>query len=126
MDLFKMPLRARKPWERDTGCEHTLNCVLGTVVVILWIMLLGSVALMLSSCAADQARPPAFIYKTVEVKVPVLVRCVTFDQIPKLPAKTGSQMNGQAQHDLDIAAAAASQYRKIVEQSLILLGVCAG
>jgi starvation-inducible outer membrane lipoprotein len=64
--------------------------------------------------------------RTVEIRTPVAISCVQTSQIPTAPPKVGSQLNGDAQHDLDVVAASAIRLRAALDVTLSLLGACAG
>jgi hypothetical protein len=59
-----------------------------------------------------------------EVPVPTPVACVKADQIPAEPEKVGSQLSGDARHDLSIIAESALELRKWGQQLNALLAGC--
>lgn len=49
--------------------------------------------MLCAACASNQTLPPVVSTKTVEVKIPVLVPCVTEESRPKMPELTQIDMN---------------------------------
>jgi len=79
--------------------------------------------LLLSACGA-QTPPPAVEVRTVTVKVPVPTACVDKASIPAEPPKVGSQLTGDARHDLDVVSASALRLRQALKETFALLGPC--
>ena len=74
--------------------------------------------------------PPAVEVRTIEVKVPVPVACLTAEQMNALiarePARVNAQLNGDARHDLDLVAASAIRLRAYAGELRAALKACTG
>jgi hypothetical protein len=81
-------------------------------------------AALLAGCAPHPQPLPPVQIRTVTIDRPVPVACVTAADIPAEPAKIGAQLNGHAQHDLDLVAASAIELRSVLHVALVLLGGC--
>ena len=78
-------------------------------------------AVLITGC--DHAEPGIEV-RTVQVPVPQ--PCLPLDQIPSEPAQVGSQLNGNAAHDLSIVAASALELRAWGQEMVTALKACAG
>jgi hypothetical protein len=85
---------------------------------------IAAIALALTACATAPTPPPAVVVRTVEVDRPLPVPCVKQSDIPTMPEKVGSQLNGDAVHDLDIVAAALIRAMTALDKSAALLSAC--
>jgi hypothetical protein len=81
-------------------------------------------ALALAGCATTRAAEPAVEVRTVEVRVPVAVRCVDPADVPAEPAQVGSRLSGQAAHDADLLASSAIQLRQWGRELRALITPC--
>ena len=80
-------------------------------------------ALALSGCGAPpppHVAPPPIVVE----KVPVATACIKKEDVPSVLPKVGSQLTGEAPHDLDIVAASAIHLRTALTKALALLGAC--
>jgi hypothetical protein len=85
--------------------------------------LLPAVALALSACAHQPARP--VIEARVErVEVPVSVACIDPADVPAEPARVGEQLTGDAAHDASILAAVDLRLRAALDKALALIKGC--
>lgn len=66
----------------------------------------ASVLFALTACTANQQG-----VKTITVRVPTPVACVSPDQVPPEPPQVGDQFTGDAVHDLGILAPNALELR---------------
>ena len=93
---------------------------------IVWAVMITSLMLCVAGCAhgprVDTAPPPP---KVIYVDRVVTANCVKASDIPATPPKVGSQMTGDAVHDLDIVASADLQSRAALDQAIALLTGCA-
>lgn len=91
-------------------------------------IMLAPISLFLASCSATTP-PPAVEVRTVEVKVPVPVACISAEQYRQLidrePAKVAAQLNGDARHDLDVISASAIRLRAYAGELRAALKACA-
>ena len=60
-------------------------------------MVVGAALVALAACSHDQ---PGIEVRTVQVPTPVA--CLARDQIPAEPPQVGSQLNGNAAHDMSL------------------------
>ena len=81
-------------------------------------------AITLAGCAPHPRPLPPVEVRTITVDRPIPVPCVAAADIPIEPPKIGDQLNGQAQHDLDLVAASAIDLRVALQVALTLLGGC--
>jgi hypothetical protein len=89
------------------------------------VLMVLPLAIALSAC--NDARPvplPPVQVKTITVDRPVAVPCVKRSDVPAMPPKVGSQLNGDAGHDLNIVSASALRLRAALGRALALLGAC--
>lgn len=90
----------------------------------LWLTI--AIALALASCGdhvASTPLPPTEV-RTITVDRPVAVPCVAKSDIPAAPPKVGTQLTGDAGHDLDVVSASALRLRGTLDKALALLGAC--
>lgn len=84
----------------------------------------GLVLVSVAGCGNPSAPPPAVEVRTVTVKVPVPTACVDKASIPAEPPKVGSQLTGDARHDLDVVSASALRLRQALKEAFALLSGC--
>ena len=84
-------------------------------------------AVALAGCGTPRPRPlPPVEVRTITVDRPIPVPCVAAADIPIEPPRVGEQLNGRAQHDLDLVAASAIDLRAALQVALVLLRGCRG
>ena len=103
-------IRVRVPAETTSIVLHALDIVFREVTVA------GQTATVSTS--------PEMQLAHFTVDRPIPVPCVAAADIPIEPSKIGDQLNGQAQHDLDLVAASAIDLRVALQVALTLLGGC--
>jgi len=86
--------------------------------------MLGFCAIMTFLITGCDHAEPGIEVRTVQVPVPQ--PCLPLDQIPPEPAQVGSQLNGNAAHDLSIVAASALELRAWGQEMASALKACAG
>ena len=79
--------------------------------------------LLLSAC---KTTPGPVEVRVQRVLVPISQPCIKPSQIPKAPPRIGDQLNGDAQHDLNLVAASAVRLRAYGDVLLALLVACEG
>ena len=77
-------------------------------------------ALALAGCA--QTPPPAIQVKTVQVDVPLPVRCINPAKVPTTPAR--SKFDGDAVHDVSVLEIEATGLRDALDRALALIRPC--
>ena len=83
-------------------------------------MVVGAALVALAACSHDQ---PGIEVRTVQVPTPVA--CLARDQIPAEPPQVGSQLNGNAAHDLALVAESALLLRAWGQEMHAALSACA-
>ena len=81
-------------------------------------------AITLAGCAPHPRPLPPVEVRTITVDRPIPVPCVAAVDIPAEPPKVGGQLDGHAQHDLDLVAASAVDLRSVLHVALALLEGC--
>ena len=89
------------------------------------ILMLGfSCVMLIALSGCVDTPPPAIEVRTVTVSVPIATACVSPAQVPAEPPHIGSQLNGDAAHDLDIVSASAIRLRSYAEELSAIVTGC--
>ena len=80
--------------------------------------------LALSGCASRLPPPQPVRVEIQRVLVPTPVSCVVQSDIPDVPPRIGSKLNGNAGHDANLLAALAIDLRAALDSAVALLRGC--
>ena len=87
---------------------------------LLAVLFAMSTLLALTACAG--APPPGIITKTVQVNVPIPVRCIDPAKVPIAPP--AAALTGDSAHDIDELARTDLGLRSALDTALALIGPC--